>query len=181
MRQFYYAQGTDQKGPFSLEELKSKGITTTTRVWHEGLADWTIAQNIPELVQELNLIPSLHHNDTDSADAPSMFSNPFSFSGRIRRLEYGLSNIIYFMISIVLSIIIETSYNEAIYLLYFSYIPMLWFLWAQGAKRCHDRGNSGWFQLIPLYGFWMLFADGEFGENGYGENPKGSTFDGISL
>jgi uncharacterized membrane protein YhaH (DUF805 family) len=54
-----------------------------------------------------------------------------------------------------------------------AYIPMLWFLWAQGAKRCHDRGNSGWYQIIPLYGLWMLFADSDNGVNEYGENPKG--------
>jgi uncharacterized membrane protein YhaH (DUF805 family) len=54
-----------------------------------------------------------------------------------------------------------------------AYIPMLWFLWAQGAKRCHDRGNSGFYQIIPFYGFWMLFADSEKGVNEYGPNPKG--------
>ena len=50
---------------------------------------------------------------------------------------------------------------------------MLWFLWAQGAKRCHDRGASGWFQIIPFYVFWMLFADSNYGMNEYGANPKG--------
>ena len=53
------------------------------------------------------------------------------------------------------------------------FIPLIWFLIAQGAKRCHDRGNSGWFQLIPFYGLWMLFADSITGENEYGPNPKG--------
>lgn len=57
------------------------------------------------------------------------------------------------------------------YLLLF--FPALWFLWAQGAKRCHDRGNSGWYQIIPFYGLWMLFADGEECENEYGVDPKG--------
>jgi uncharacterized membrane protein YhaH (DUF805 family) len=52
------------------------------------------------------------------------------------------------------------------------YMPFLWFTWAQGAKRCHDLGNSGWFQLIPFYSLWMLFKDGEYGENNYGVNPK---------
>ena len=53
------------------------------------------------------------------------------------------------------------------------YIPLLWFLYAQGAKRCHDLGNSGWWQIIPFYIFWLLFQDGQTGVNKYGNNPKG--------
>ena len=53
------------------------------------------------------------------------------------------------------------------------YFPALWFIFAQGAKRCHDRGNSGWYQLIPFYGLWMLFGDGDAHENDYGTDPKG--------
>lgn len=52
------------------------------------------------------------------------------------------------------------------------YIPLLWFAWAQGAKRCHDRNNSGFFQLIPFYAFWMLFAAGDKGDNDFGPDPK---------
>lgn len=51
-------------------------------------------------------------------------------------------------------------------------VPYCWFIWAQGAKRCHDRGNSGWYQIIPFYGFWMLFAEGETTANEYGNSPK---------
>jgi uncharacterized membrane protein YhaH (DUF805 family) len=57
------------------------------------------------------------------------------------------------------------------------WIPLAWFMLAQGAKRCHDRGNSGWWQIIPFYGLWMLFADGEIGDNEYGENPKGLSYE----
>lgn len=101
-----------------------------------------------------------------------MFKNPFSFDGRIRRTEYGVSIIIYAVIATIINAIIGASNGDAA-ILGLAYIPMLWFLWAQGAKRCHDVGNSGWWQLIPLYGFWLLFQDGQHGENQYGENPKG--------
>ena len=101
-----------------------------------------------------------------------MFKNPFSFDGRIRRTEYGVSVIIYAICATILNVIVEASNGDASILL-LGYIPLLWFLWAQGAKRCHDVGNSGWWQLIPFYGFWLLFQDGQHGTNQYGENPKG--------
>jgi uncharacterized membrane protein YhaH (DUF805 family) len=101
-----------------------------------------------------------------------MFKNPFSFDGRIRRTEYGLTLIIYVVLATIINLIIEESRGDA-GILGLAYIPMLWVLWAQGAKRCHDVGNNGWWQLIPFYGFWLIFQDGQPGSNQYGENPKG--------
>jgi uncharacterized membrane protein YhaH (DUF805 family) len=57
-----------------------------------------------------------------------------------------------------------------------------WCSIAIGAKRCHDRGRSGWFQLIsliPVVGVLWLFVDlgllrGTEGENRFGPNPLGS-------
>jgi uncharacterized membrane protein YhaH (DUF805 family) len=98
-----------------------------------------------------------------------MFKNPFSFEGRIRRSEYGISVIIYSVCYGLISAIAIAG-AEAIFL---AFIPLFWFLIAQAAKRCHDRGNSGWWQLIPFYGLWLLFGDGELGANEFGENPKG--------
>lgn len=100
-----------------------------------------------------------------------MFKNPFSFKGRIRRTEYGLSYIIYVVISFIEEFIsLEVPNFEIISLAI--WIPLLWFLLAQGSKRCHDRDNSGWYQIIPFYGLWMLFADSDPGSNQYGPNPK---------
>lgn len=104
-----------------------------------------------------------------------MFKRPFSFHGRIRRLEYGLSVLFFYLYAIVagfvLGLITNGDFSEAT--VYVCLIPGYWFLWAQGAKRCHDRNNTGWYQIIPFYVIWMLFADGDEGENDYGDNPKG--------
>lgn len=100
-----------------------------------------------------------------------MFENSFSFEGRIRRTEYGISCIIYGIIAGIINVVIASNQDAAAVGLI--YIPALWFLMAQSAKRCHDVGNSGWWQLIPFYGLWLLFQDGEPGQNQYGENPKG--------
>ena len=103
-----------------------------------------------------------------------MFKRPFSFHGRIRRLEYGFSFIIYFIWYVIIGVAGQSnnmSEGAAIFILV-TYIPMIWFLWAQNCKRCHDRGNSGWYQLIPFYFLVLLFGDGEEGSNDYGDNPK---------
>ncbi|MCM1296186.1 MAG: DUF805 domain-containing protein [Muribaculaceae bacterium] len=101
-----------------------------------------------------------------------MFSHPFSFSGRIRRLEYFMSGILAYVYALLIGFLVGASGgNEGA--MYLFLIPAYWFIWAQGAKRCHDRGNSGWYQLIPFYGLWMLFGDGDEFENEYGPDPKG--------
>lgn len=99
-----------------------------------------------------------------------MFKNPFSFEGRIRRTEYGLSIIIGTTALLPVEYIKIIYGINAVYWLFL--IPFYWFMWAQGAKRCHDRGNSGWYQVIPFYGLWMIFAVGDQGENQYGADPK---------
>lgn len=91
----------------------------------------------------------------------------FSFSGRIGRTAYGLSLII----CTLLSILILTSIGNTAFLVLL-YIPMGWFALAQGAKRCHDLGNSSWFQWIPFYYFIMLLKEGAKEANYYGESPK---------
>jgi uncharacterized membrane protein YhaH (DUF805 family) len=108
---------------------------------------------------------------SNQASIPSeqkkMFSAPFSFKGRIRRMEYGLSIIIY---SISYGIVMAMIENFSFVAL--AIIPLIWFMLAQGAKRCHDRGNSGWFQIIPFYSLWMLFAEGDQQANSYGNPVK---------
>ena len=96
-----------------------------------------------------------------------MFLKPFSFEGRIRRTEYCLS----FIIQQILSYLFSESDLGPEYILFM--IPIWWFALAQGVKRCHDRGNSGWYTLIPFYILWMFFGDREDGINEYGPNPKG--------
>ncbi len=64
----------------------------------------------------------------------------------------------------------------------FGVVIFFFFSWtslAVGAKRCHDRGRSGWFQLItliPLIGSLWLFVElgllkGKEGENRFGPDP----------
>jgi len=101
-----------------------------------------------------------------------MFNSPFSFDGRIRRTEYGISFIAYTIALTIVGMIVGSG-NNGLAIVGLSYIPLVWFLWAQGAKRCHDLNKSGWWQIIPFYVFWLLFDEGDLFPNQYGNNPKG--------
>lgn len=59
MKEYYYTDGTDRFGPFTLDELRAKNISRTTQVWYQGLDDWTPAGNLPELNQLFGQAPPL--------------------------------------------------------------------------------------------------------------------------
>ena len=101
-----------------------------------------------------------------------MFKNIFSFEGRIRRSEYGISLIIHWTFWAIITGIKTSTNNDGIGLLY---LVSLFFIWAQAAKRCHDLSKNGWWQLVPFYMLWMLFQEGFSGINEYGPSPKNST------
>jgi len=46
---FYFSVGSEQFGPVSIEELKSKNITPETLIWKDGFDDWKEAGTIDEL------------------------------------------------------------------------------------------------------------------------------------
>ncbi|MCW3127108.1 MAG: hypothetical protein JWO03_2766 [Bacteroidetes bacterium] len=103
-----------------------------------------------------------------------MFRNVFSFEGRIRRFEYVISFVLYIGITLIIMFAMEPEKKgDGRLLSYILRIPFLLILGAQGAKRCHDLDDSGWFQLIPGYFLVLLFKDGQPYANEYGDNPKG--------
>lgn len=175
---YYYSEDGKTVGPYSLSLLLEK-IDAETLVYREGI-EWTTAKLLPDLSshfpeKKVYTPPVINKTDTFQMSSTNdfvlepkkMFANTFSFDGRIRRTEYGLSFIIYLVLYAIVIGLVKAS---GIFLI--AYIPLLWFLWAQGAKRCHDRGNSGWYQLIPFYVFWLLFAEGDKLKNEFGNPAK---------
>jgi uncharacterized membrane protein YhaH (DUF805 family) len=102
-----------------------------------------------------------------------MFKNPFSFNGRIRRLEYGFTYLICAFPIVVLNLSLNLGSEEINPIWLLLYVFLIWIVLAQGAKRCHDSGRSGWWQLLPFYGVLLLFYDGQPFKNEYGSDPKG--------
>lgn len=120
-----------------------------------------------------------------------MFKAPFSFEGRIRRIEYLLSSLlgglvtaIAFWLGVGTAIFGAASgsgggFGFGVLIGFIALIAGLWFMIAQDVKRLHDVDKSGWLLLlvlIPLVnialGLYLLFADGTVGPNRYGADPK---------
>jgi uncharacterized membrane protein YhaH (DUF805 family) len=106
------------------------------------------------------------------------------FDGRAHRQEFWHFMLFYFLIYFALSLFdhvigaVEdqtgTGLFSGIYALAML-VPSL----AVGARRLHDTGRSGWWQLlslIPILGILILIfffvQDSQSGDNQYGPNPK---------
>ena len=46
---YYMHIGGQQVGPYEENELPSHGLTASTMVWREGMPDWVVASQVPEL------------------------------------------------------------------------------------------------------------------------------------
>lgn len=49
MATFYIVENNQQAGPFSVEQLRAKGIAPETYVWSEGMSGWEQASKVSEL------------------------------------------------------------------------------------------------------------------------------------
>ncbi|MGJ5102856.1 DUF805 domain-containing protein [Bradyrhizobium sp. HKCCYLRH2057] len=76
----------------------------------------------------------------------------FSFDGRVSRSAYWLGFVLplAFAFFVVIVVAPPFAFNNAVLGLF---LLALWPALAIGAKRCHDRGRSGWYQLIGLVPF----------------------------
>jgi uncharacterized membrane protein YhaH (DUF805 family) len=105
---------------------------------------------------------------------------PFSFRGRVGRLQFWFTSLILFGILIVLKVVGKsTGAGPGALILLVLMLPIIWVSLAVGVKRWHDRDKSGWWTLInlvPIVGsIWALvengFLKGTSGENRFGADP----------
>ncbi len=55
--EFYIISNSERQGPFSLENLSKKGISSNTMVWSIGYTTWKKAKDVPELSELLSNLP----------------------------------------------------------------------------------------------------------------------------
>ena len=99
MKTYYIHNGTENSGPFLLEELKAKKITKTTLIWFEGMDEWKYAGDIPELKSILTVVPPPLKN------IPPL---PKSEEKIISQTILGLDKSMFFLVCTILVLIIGT-------------------------------------------------------------------------
>lgn len=75
MKKYYLHTGTEQQGPFDLEELKSKNIIRATPIWYEGLSEWITAEKVDELKELFSAIPPPYITSTPPQFSKTKESN----------------------------------------------------------------------------------------------------------
>ncbi|MRD48872.1 DUF805 domain-containing protein [Caenimonas koreensis DSM 17982] len=96
------------------------------------------------------------------------------FTGRAARPEFWWFVLFWVVVLAITGMVSRYLYGIAALALF---IPML----AAGARRLHDTGKSGWFQLlsfIPFFGtlflIYLMAQPGNTAANQYGEPPSGT-------
>lgn len=112
-----------------------------------------------------------------------LFARPFSFRGRITRLEFLLSHLVFALLGLVgymasvytelaaLWVGQEAAQTVSHRIMLGALAVACWAYTAQGIKRSHDTGKTGWLFYIPFYNIVLLFRRGQTEVNRYGTAP----------
>ena len=111
------------------------------------------------------------------------------FSGRSRRKEYWMFQLLVVIVYIVLSVLMgmgaptvdpltgELSGGGAMATIGMGLLAVFWLgtiipAIAVSVRRMHDQDRSGWWILVPIANLIFLFIDGTRGPNRFGPDPK---------
>lgn len=56
MKKYWIIIGKEQKGPFNFEELFKHNINPKSKVWYNGIKDWTVFESLPDFLEYQNYV-----------------------------------------------------------------------------------------------------------------------------
>ena len=167
-----YSETFDVPLQQSLNYVNSHGMSETQRVIDNAMATERSSRSTEEQ-KDTNSEPKTE--DVEAWRKRDSF-RPFSFKGRIGRLQLILSYVVGFVAWFASSLLFDIEHsdgNGGVILLFLACTAVfLWFIYAQCAKRCHDLGKSGAWMFVPFWNILLFFAEGEKGENQYGQGTE---------
>lgn len=152
----------------ALNYILAHGMSETQRVIDKAMATERSSRSTEE---QKNTNSEPKTEDVEAWRKRDSF-RPFSFKGRIGRLQLILSYVVGFVAWFAIYALSEPAleYNSNIFLLFLACTAVFfWFLYAQCAKRCHDLGKSGAWMFVPFWNVLLFFAEGEEQDNQYGQ------------
>lgn len=179
--------------PFHLQQWRAstppmlnQHVEFTIDAADDVTAVYLVEERPPATAVQQNVMPFLQ-SKTSAAHAEEDFgtidwflkcisSHYFNFSGRARRREFWSFMLVGLMVGFF------TTATDSIFgisvVTYLVNGALLIPLFAVGARRLHDIGLSGWWQLLYATGlgiallliFWLIRSEAEI--NRYGESPK---------
>lgn len=165
----------------ALNYIIAHGMSETQRVIDNAMATERSAQSSRELG---NTYSEPKTEDVEAWRKRDSF-RPFSFKGRIGRVQLILSYVMGFVAWFAFFLLFDIEHsdgNGGVILLFLACtVAFFWFLYAQCAKRCHDLGKSGAWMFVPFWNILLFFAEGEKGENQYGQGTEVKSDNAILL
>ncbi len=165
----------------ALNYILAHGMSETQRVIDKAMATERSSRSTEE---QKNTNSEPKTEDVEAWRKRDSF-RPFSFKGRIGRLQLILSYVVGFVAWFAIYALSEPAleYNSNIFLLFLACTAVFfWFLYAQCAKRCHDLGKSGAWMFVPFWNVLLFFAEGEEQDNQYGQGTTtGSDHSGNNI
>lgn len=165
----------------ALNYILAHGMSETQRVIDKAMATERSSRSTEE---QKNTNSEPKTEDVEAWRKRDSF-RPFSFKGRIGRLQLILSYVVGFVAWFAIYALSEPAleYNSNIFLLFLACtVVFFWFLYAQCAKRCHDLGKSGAWMFVPFWNVLLFFAEGEEQDNQYGQGTTtGSDHSGNNI
>lgn len=165
----------------ALNYILAHGMSETQRVIDNAMATERSSRSTEEQ-KDTNSEPKTE--DVEAWRKRDSF-RPFSFKGRIGRVQLILSYVVGFVAwfaSFLLFGIEHSDGNGGVILLFLACtVAFFWFLYAQCAKRCHDLGKSGAWMFVPFWNILLFFAEGEKKDNQYGQGTEVKSDNAIFL
>jgi hypothetical protein len=104
---YYYLDGLDKKGPYTVDELKARQVSPDTMVFADGMTNWTAIKNLPELSDKIFPVTKIEQiGDTSSPVEPetTLLNSKTTVDSNIKQSKIVIPAVLFLILGIVAAI-----------------------------------------------------------------------------